>query len=165
MGCQAGPIVPARSSLALTAARIILDPQLGALRAADLNDVYRYLAHGRGQVAPSEWSLEAGVRLEPLPFAVLPKLLLTAGYLPRGAYPPPLRLLRGRDTSGYWWPLLAHEAGETANGRRWEWTRTLGGDGRVRGANSWARDGDVLPDTVASLADLFTLATRRYSER
>ncbi len=50
--------------------------QLEALPAADLNDVQRYLAHGRGQVAPTDWSLRAGVRLEPLPFAVLPKLLL-----------------------------------------------------------------------------------------
>ncbi len=140
--------------------------QLEALPAADLNDVQRYLAHGRGQVAPTDWSLRAGVRLEPLPFAVLPKLLLAAGYLPPGGtYPPPLRLLRGRDTSSYSWPLCARDAGETANGRRWEWTETLGGDGRVRGRDSWAQDAGILSDTVASLSDLFTLAARRYSER
>jgi hypothetical protein len=105
------------------------------------------------------------VRLEPLPYAVLPKLLLAVGYLPpRGTYPPRLRLLHGPDTGAYWWPLLAHEAGETANGRHWEWTRMFGGDGRVRGSRYWARDGGLLPDTVASLEDLFTLATRRYSE-
>lgn len=96
---------------------------------------------------------------------MLPKLLLAAGYPPpRGTYPT-TRLLRGPNVRAYMWPLLAHEAGETANGRRWEWTRMLTGDGRGRGANSWARGGDVLPDTVASLTDLFTLATRRYSER
>ncbi len=140
--------------------------QLELLPAADLEDVQRYLAHGRGQVAPTDWSLRAGVRLEPLPFTVLPKLLLAAGYLPpRGTDPPPLRLLRGRDKSSYSWPLRAHEAGETANGRRWEWTKFLDGDGRVRGADSWAKDGGILPDTVASLLDLFTLAARRYSER
>ncbi len=119
-------------------------------------------------MAPTEWSLEAGVRLEPLPFAVLPKLLLAAGYLPpRGTYPPPFRLLRGPDTSAYSWPLRAHEAGETANGRRWEWTKHLSGNGHVRvsSANFWDPDEDVPPDTLATLADLFTLATRRYSER
>ncbi len=76
--------------------------RLVALPAATVSDLLRYLAHGRGQLAPTDWSLREGVRLEPVAFAALPELLIAVGYRPpRGTYPPRFRLLRGPDLSSY----------------------------------------------------------------